>query len=101
MATTPNKLSRFWQELKRRKVLRSLAIYAGTAFIILEASTIIFPRWGLPDWTINLLLYVLIFSAILTFILSWVYDITPSEMKRPDQLKNKAMKIFPFPQDGR
>ena len=43
MSTSPNKLSRFCQELKRRNVLRSLAIYAGTAFIILEASSIIFP----------------------------------------------------------
>lgn len=47
-------LTRFWKELKRRNVLRSLAIYAGTAFIILEASTIIFPRWNFPDWSIVL-----------------------------------------------
>ena len=46
-----NILSRFWQEIKRRNVHRTLALYAGTAFVILEASTLIFPRWGLPDWT--------------------------------------------------
>ena len=38
MSTKPGRLSRFWKELKRRNVLRSLAIYAGTAFIILEAA---------------------------------------------------------------
>jgi len=40
MSQSTGKLSHFWRELKRRKVLRSLIIYAGTAFIILEAVTI-------------------------------------------------------------
>ena len=77
MANKPGKISRFWKELKRRHVHRSLAIYAGTAFIILEAATIIFPRWDLPDWTIDLVLYLLIIGAIITFIVAWIFDITP------------------------
>ena len=77
MPERSNILSQFWQELKRRKVLRSLAIYAGSAFIILEAATIIFPRWGLPDWAIDLVLYILILGVFITFIIAWIYDITP------------------------
>ena len=77
MSTKPGRLSRLWKELKRRNVLRSLAIYAGTAFVILEAATIIFPRWELPDWTIDLVLYLLILGAFITFILAWIFDITP------------------------
>jgi tetratricopeptide (TPR) repeat protein len=68
---------KFWQELKRRNVPRVLAIYAGTAFIILEASDIIFPRWGFPDWTLDLVLYLLLVGAVITFVLSWIYDIAP------------------------
>ncbi len=64
MSANPNMLTRFWKEVKRRNVHRSLAIYAGTAFVILEASTIIFPRWELPDWTIDLVLYLLILGCI-------------------------------------
>jgi adenylate cyclase len=77
MSNKPGRISRFWKELKRRHVHRSLAIYAGTAFIILEAATIIFPRWDLPDWTIDLVLYLLIIGAIITFIVAWIFDITP------------------------
>ena len=77
MSTKPGRLSRFWKELKRRHVLRSLAIYAGTAFIILEAATIIFPRLALPDWTIDLVLYLLILGVFITFIVAWIFDITP------------------------
>ena len=82
MPQRPGKLKLFWRELKRRKVLRSLAIYAGTAFIILEASTIIFPRWNLPEWTIDLVLYLLILGAFANVIIAWIYDITPEGLQR-------------------
>jgi len=73
----PNKLSQFWQELKRRNVPRVLTIYAGTAFVILEAVDIIFPRWGFGDWTVTLVLYLLIVGAVIAVVLSWIYDISP------------------------
>ena len=82
MPQHPNKISQFWQELKRRSVLRSLAIYAGSAFVILEAATIIFPRWGFPDWTIDLVLYLLILGVFITFIISWIFDITPEGIQK-------------------
>ncbi len=76
MPQSSGKLSRLWRELKRRNVLRSLAIYAGTAFIILEASTIIFPRWGFPDWSIDLVLWLLILGAIINIFVAWFFDFT-------------------------
>lgn len=82
----PNKLSRFWQELKRRNVHRSLAVYAGSAFIILEAATIIFPRWGFPDWTIDLVIYLLILGAIINIIVAWIFDITPQGVHKTRSL---------------
>ena len=75
-------ISRFLNELRRRNVIRSLAIYAGTAFVILEAATIIFPRWDLPDWTIDLVLYLLILGAFITVILAWIFDITPQGVQK-------------------
>lgn len=80
-----NRLFKFWQEVKRRNVHRSLAIYAGTSFIILEAADMIFPRLGLPDWTISLMLYLLILGAVITVVVSWIFEVTPGgvEITRP------------------
>jgi TolB-like protein len=36
-----------------------LAMYAATAFIILEANDIVFSRLGLPEWTVTLLIIML------------------------------------------
>jgi adenylate cyclase len=84
MPPKANFIKRFWLEVKRRKVHRVLAIYAGTAFIILEATDIIFPRLGLPDWTVNLVLYLLILGAIIAVIISWIYDITATGIIKTD-----------------
>jgi adenylate cyclase len=67
----------FWKELKRRGVPKVIAMYAATAFIIMEASEIMLPRLGLPDWTVTLVIILLIVGLPLVFVLSWVFDITP------------------------
>jgi hypothetical protein len=37
MPGKPSNLIQFWQELKRRKVIRVIIVYAAAAFAILEA----------------------------------------------------------------
>ena len=90
MTTPPKKQFQFWQELKRRNVLRSLAIYAGTAFIILEACNMLFPRWDLPDWTIDLVFWLLVLGAFINLIIAWFYDITPGGMQRTAPLQEES-----------
>lgn len=87
MSEKHGKLHRFWNELKRRHVLRTLAIYAGTAYAILEAASMIFPRWGLPEWTIDALLYLLILGVFITVIVAWVFDITPDGVQKTKPLE--------------
>jgi len=72
-----NKLSQFWQELKRRKVVRVITVYAAAAFVILELTDIVAPSLGLPDWTLNLIIILLCIGFIIAIILSWIYDIKP------------------------
>ena len=60
MPGDPNKLSQFWQELKRRKVVRVMAMYVATAYIIMEAADIMLPRLGLPEWTVTFLIILII-----------------------------------------
>jgi len=93
MRENPGKITRFWQDIKRRGVLRSLAVYAGTAFVVLEAATIIFPRWNLPDWSIDLLLYLLILGAFITLIVSWIFDFTPGGVQRTKPLDEEAERV--------
>ena len=95
MSNKPDRFAQFWQELKRRHVLRSLAIYAGTAFIILEASTILFPRWELPDWTIDLVFWLLLLGAVINVFVSWVFDLTPQGIQRTKAMETPTKSESP------
>jgi len=75
----PNKLSRFWQELKRRNVIRVTTVYAGAAFVILELVSMSEEPFGLPDWSFKLAVVILSAGFFAAIILSWIYDIHPKE----------------------
>ena len=79
MTDTPNKLSQFWQELKRRNVVRVITIYAGAAFVILELVSIIVEPLKLPEWLLPVVIVLLCIGFIIAIILSWIYDIHPEE----------------------
>jgi TolB-like protein/Tfp pilus assembly protein PilF len=69
-----NKISRFWQELKRRNVIRRNTVYAGAAFVILELASILIEPFGLPEWTLKLVVVLLSVGFIVSVIISWIYD---------------------------
>jgi len=54
-----------------------ITVYAGAAFVILELVDILSPSLGLPQWTLNLVLILLIVGFFITVIVSWIYDIQP------------------------
>lgn len=71
------RLYRFWQELKRRNVVRRNAVYAATAFVILELFSIIQQPLKLPEWTLTLVIILLCSGFVISVILSWIYEINP------------------------
>jgi len=77
MPQLKNRISNFWQELKRRKVVRVITVYAAAAFVILELVDIITVPFGLPAWTMILVVVLLTVGFIITVIISWIYDVHP------------------------
>ena len=66
---------KFFNELKRRKVLTTLGVYAGAAFIIVQVAEITFHRLLIPDWTVTFVIVLAILGFPITFFLSWTYDL--------------------------
>ena len=87
MSESPNKLIRFWQELKRRKVFKVVAMYAATAFILLQLAEILTTALLLPDWTTRLVTLLLIIGFPIVVIFSWIFDITPGGIKKTESGK--------------
>ncbi len=72
----------FWEELKRRRVIRVITVYAAAAFVLLELVDIISEPFGLPDWTLKLVTVLLVVGFIISVILSWIYDVTPEGIEK-------------------
>ena len=64
-----------FQELKRRKVFKTVGVYAAAALIIIQVADIVFPRLLLPDWTVTFVIALAILGFPITFFFSWTYDL--------------------------
>ena len=47
----PTKLSQFWQELKRRKVIQVITVYAGLAIVLIGLADDVAGPFNLPEGT--------------------------------------------------
>lgn len=89
MAPGSNKLSRFWQEIKRRKTDRVIIVYAATAFIILQLADILAPSLSLPSWVFNFIIVILAIGFPVAGIFSWFFDITPKGIEKTKPVSDK------------
>ena len=80
MSTHYHRLLEFIRELRRRKVLRVITVYAASAFVVLEIADILAPSLRLPEWTINLVLLLLCrFQLKSATCATFKYSINPQE----------------------
>jgi tetratricopeptide (TPR) repeat protein len=96
MSSKPNKLVQFWQELKRRKVFSVIAMYAGAAYIIIELVNNVSEPLHLPAWTATLVILLLIIGFPIVAILSWIFDITPSGVKKTESKEEIMEQELPL-----
>jgi TolB-like protein/Tfp pilus assembly protein PilF len=73
---------RFWKDLKRRKVIQVLAIYAGAAIVLIGLSDDVAGPFNLPQWVQRLVIILVIIGFPVTAILSWIFDLTPEGFKK-------------------
>ena len=79
MPEKPDNPFKFWQELKRRNVVRVIIVYAGAAFVIIELINNITEPLHLPSWTPTLVIVLLAIGLPIVIIFSWIYDVHPKE----------------------
>ena len=72
----------FWNELKRRKVVRVAMAYAVGAWVVVEVITALEEPLGLPNWTDTLVIVLLGIGFFVTVMLAWAFDVTPDGVQR-------------------
>jgi adenylate cyclase len=83
-----NPLVRFYEELKRRKVIKVAIAYLVVAWLLVEVASVIFPELLLPDWSVRLVIALLVLGFPVALLLAWAYDLNPAVLttsSKPDE----------------
>ena len=80
------RIKRLYYELRRRKVLRVTVVYGVVGWAVTEIASVIFPVLLLPDWTVRLVLILILLGFPLAIILTWVFDMTPAGIETTKDL---------------
>src|SRR5256885_3081374 len=71
----------FFEEVKRRKVYRVAVAYIIVAGVIIQLASAAFPAWELPNWSLRLVIVLLLIGFPIALILAWAFDITSQGVK--------------------
>jgi adenylate cyclase len=66
----------FWEQLKKRKVVRVALAYVFVGWIVMQVGEVVFEGLGLPPWSLTLLIVFILLGFPIALVLSWAYEIT-------------------------
>jgi adenylate cyclase len=69
-----SKFNKFWGKFKKRQILRVALTYFVVTWILVQIGSIVFPALNLPDWTITLLIVILVFLFPVAMFLAWTHE---------------------------
>ena len=67
---------KFFQELRRREVLRTAGLYVGLSWLVIEAASVMLPTFDAPEWWLRTLIIIALIGFPVMLVLAWVFDIT-------------------------
>ncbi|HIG40622.1 MAG: tetratricopeptide repeat protein [bacterium] len=84
-------LQGFYEELKRRRVIRVATLYVIAFWPIVQVVDILTPALGLPDSFMKYLVFAFFGAMPFVVIFSWLYDLNREGIKRDDGQTHRAM----------
>lgn len=75
-------LPRFFAELRRRRVIRVVVVYAIVGWIIIEVAATMLPGLKLPSWTVTFVIALVVLGFPIAVIMGWMFDLGPRGVER-------------------
>src|SRR5207244_857593 len=80
------KIENFFNELKRRNVIRAAGLYLVGAWLLTQVASTVLPMFGAPDWLPRSIVILLATGFLPALIFSWVFEMTPQGLKRDEDV---------------
>jgi len=78
----PEEILRFYEQLKRRRVIRAGMFYAVGGWLLLQIGEVTFEPLELPTWAMRTLIYAVVACFPLALVFAWFYDLTRQGIRR-------------------
>jgi serine/threonine-protein kinase len=103
-------LTKFFAELKRRRVYSVAVTYAVVGWLLIQVVTQVFPPFEIPNWAERLVIVAIMLGFPVALIFAWIYDFTRHgivrtkdaqvdaklEMTEPPSWAEKSIAVLPF-----
>jgi adenylate cyclase len=80
------KIENFFNELKRRNVIRAAGLYLVGAWLLTQVASTVLPMFGAPDWLPRSIVILLAIGLVPALIFSWAFEMTPQGLKRDEEV---------------
>lgn len=84
----------FFQELKRRNVIRVAILYAVSSWVLLQLTDVLASLLTLPPWAGSFVIFLLLLGLFPALAFSWVYELTSEGLKREKDI-DRSTSIAP------
>jgi TolB-like protein/Flp pilus assembly protein TadD len=74
--------TRFFDELKRRNVIRMAGLYLVGAWLIVQVTGTLLPMFEAPAWVSRSLVMIVALGFVPALVFAWVFELTPEGIKR-------------------
>ncbi len=72
----------FFEELKRRNVVRVGIAYAVIGWLLAQVAEFAFENFGAPEWVLKTFVVVLLLGLPIALLFAWAFEMTPDGIKR-------------------
>jgi len=77
----PLSLADWMNEFRRRSVFRVAAVYAGVAFVLVQATAYVFEALLFPPWAHRLFVVFVLAGFPVALVLAWAFEVTPEGVR--------------------
>jgi TolB-like protein/cytochrome c-type biogenesis protein CcmH/NrfG len=84
----------FFQELKRRNVIRVAAVYFAVAWLIVEIASVVLPTFHAPEWVMQVFTFLMALGFPVALVFAWAFEITPEGIKKEKDV-DRSQSITP------
>ena len=83
-------MGKFFDELKRRNVVRVAVAYIIVCWLVFQIGEILFEAFGAPEWVFKTVILLLAIGLPFALIFAWAFELTPDGIKKTRDVHTTA-----------